>query len=116
MWLCFKNAFLSVVQDDKSERLLVRARLRDHLTTAFGETIEIAETPANDYRWRTWVSRAQLGEVLLRQVDALDYTNFKANVKDPDLHSLYLEFWFLHKQYQMRRHKKNSKATHTGDT
>jgi hypothetical protein len=110
MWLCFNDSFLSVVQDQNSDRLLVRARVRDHLTTVFGDGTEITETPANDYRWRTWVSRARLAEVLLREVENLHYDNFKASVKDPELHNLYLEFWFLHKQYQMKQHSKAAKA------
>jgi hypothetical protein len=52
-WLCFNDAFLSVVnhRDDKN-MLVVRDRRREHLTNVFGKDAQITVTPERDYKYR----------------------------------------------------------------
>ena len=101
MWICLNDAFLSVVADkDNPERLLVRARRKSDLTSALGEDVEVIENAASDYRWRTFVDRSAVKELLERRIDTLSYTNFKNSVKSHDLHDTYMEFWHTHRRYQ----------------
>jgi len=101
MWLCFNDGFLSVVADkDNPTRLLVRARRKQDLLNAVGKETEILETPDGDYRWRTFIGRADFKAIVGRRIDKIDYTNFKNSVKGHDLHELYLDFWTRHRRYQ----------------
>ena len=52
-WLCFNDAFLSVVnhRDDK-DLLVVRVRRREHLVNVFGKDTQITVTPERDYKYR----------------------------------------------------------------
>lgn len=100
MWICLNDGFVSIVQvHDQPERLLVRARRREHLraflngapdhTKAFLKGAKIATTPGHDYRFRVVLPRGVVAELLAARVLAIDYGNFKDSVKEPKLHHLY---------------------------
>lgn len=100
MWICFNDAFVSVVASDKDPKvLMVRARAHDHLTNLFG-THKIHVTPDNDYRYRVYCDKGTWQNIVDARIQNIDYTNFKNSVKNKKLHDLYLEFWFLHMIYQ----------------
>lgn len=100
MWICLNNAFLSVVQSDDPEFLMVRARARNHLVAVFGKCERIIETTHNDYRWRVIVPRHKFAALVADLVVQIDYGNFKSSVKNDKLHNLYLAFWRLHCAFQ----------------
>ena len=103
MWLCFNDGFLSVVVDKKDPaRLMVRSRRRADLVAVVGADAEIIETPNNDYRWRSFVSREQFAKIVADRVSRIDYSNFKNSVSDHDLHELYMDVWSLHYRYGQR--------------
>ena len=64
-WLCFNDAFLSVVnhRDDKN-MLVVRARRREHLTNVFGKDAQITVTPERDYKYRVIAERKKVAEIV----------------------------------------------------
>ena len=98
MWICFNDAFVSIVKDrQKKGNLLVRARKRGHLRV-FGGTP--AHTPKRDYHWRVSLPRAVVAEILFIQVSSIDYDNFKDSVGDKALHDMYAIWWNDHYQYQ----------------
>lgn len=100
MWLCFSDAFLSVVRDkDDFEVLKVRARKRAHLATHFPHHRILRDDRA-DYRYRVIASRHDVTRLLIRSIASLDYTNFKNSVKDRELHDLYALWWGDHRAYQ----------------
>lgn len=100
MWICFRDGFISAVQDrDSPEALVVRARNPRHLECLF-PTLEIIMSPDADYACRVYVSKAEFGALLTRKSAAIDYPNFKSSVVDRRLHQLYAEFWRLHLRYQ----------------
>jgi hypothetical protein len=100
MWICFSDAFVSIVQDrDNPNRLMVRARARKHLAALF-PTATVIETLAADYRWRVIVSRDQVTKLLADRIADLTYTNFKHTVSDRRLHDLYLNWWSDHRRLQ----------------
>lgn len=100
MWICFKEGFVSAVQDQYNpDSLVVRARNLRHLEALFPDH-EIVMSPDRDYACRVYVSKAEFSALLARKSAAIDYPNFKASVVDRRLHQLYAEFWRLHLRYQ----------------
>ena len=68
------------------DRLMIRARVRDHLEglqRRFPEQlaeIAISETPDTDYRYRMFVDKAVWTPVLVGLAEEMDYDNFKSEV------------------------------------
>jgi len=103
MWLCGTNFFISMVKDrEDPTKLMVRARRKIDLVRAFGIENEIIETPKNDYRWRAFIKRSVIKDMINARIDGLDYTNFKKSVTDEDLHDMYNQFWMEHYGYGQR--------------
>jgi hypothetical protein len=91
MWVFLSDAMLSIVEDrDDARRLLVRARLPGDLERVF-ITAEVVETPVADYRYRASILRSEVAEAMDREVEAIDYDNFKDSVDDADRHRAYLQ-------------------------
>ena len=100
MWLFTKYGFYSVVcarQDDggygqpiDEDRLMVRARLRQHLETlqtrfpaVLGDA-EILAFPGSDYAFRIFVPKAAWVKVAAEFAGEIAYDNFKAEVARGD--------------------------------
>lgn len=102
MWLFTTEGFLSVVADRSApagERLLVRARRREHLETLLPQ-LQPFQLSGSDYAWRAWCNRDDLRALLMAQVDNLHYTNFKAAVRDRPYHDACLNVWQAMHRYQ----------------
>lgn len=100
MWICFREGFVSAVQNrDNPEDLVVRARNLRHLEALFPYH-EIVMSPDADYACRVHVSKIEFGGLVTRKSAAINYSNFKTSVLDRRLHQLYAEFWHLHLRYQ----------------
>src|SRR5690348_1844856 len=106
MWLLTPDGFFSIVQKTDEEDLCVRARdaadldrLRSRYLPTLNKTLE---THGGDYRYRAWVSREALAEVMVAIVRDLDYSNFKNEVarRDPERAHLYGEVWSVLGQIQ----------------
>jgi len=81
MWLFTKNSFISIVQHrEQLDDVLVRARVKKHLTRLFSEKAnEIFEDAEADYRWRLLISKQELADRIAAYIlQDLDYDNFKA--------------------------------------
>jgi hypothetical protein len=101
MWLCFNNAFVSAVADrNDPNRLVARARRREHLVNLFGGDVDIIESTNSDYKYRVFVGRRVLADLAHKTLMSLSYDNFKDSVEDDDLHDLYADFWELHHEIQ----------------
>lgn len=100
MWLCLNNAFYSVVRDNTTEDdLLLRARRATDIE--FASTMlengadRIVHTPKNDYQFRIKITKDELKMFLAKQVDLIDYSNFKNSVVDKSLGNMYNRIWGL---------------------
>lgn len=117
MWIALNTGFLSVVHlKDSPNCLLVRARVRAHLKTFLGKhRAEITDTPRNDYRWRTVLSRGEFTRLMADQIAGIGYSNFKDSVKDKALHNMYLKWWMDHRALQLsgRARKRNRRGRQT---
>ena len=103
MWLFTNQGFISVVADRENPEtgnLLVRSRDRDHLENLFPNAEIFSKTPS-DYRWRAWISRDDVSQLMLAQVQNLNYTNFKNSIPDDKYHDACLDVWHVvHSNYQ----------------
>lgn len=97
MWIFTKYGFFSVVcarqgsgdsgQAVDPDRMMVRARVRDHLESLkdrfpdqLGEC-EIHDSTNTDYAFRLFVDKTAWSQVLAELADETDYDNFKDEVK-----------------------------------
>ncbi len=101
MWVFFPNSFVSIVDkgDPSGNSLLVRARRQGEIEAIFPDAI-VVEGGGTDYRYRARINRE---EVALRMADAIrdiDFSNFKATVKDRARHDAYMGVWRVMNDYQ----------------
>lgn len=93
MWIFLKDSFLSVVAHrDDPDTLLVRARKKGDIKQVFPEATE-QHTPCADYSYRAAIPRARVAEILAEQANAINYDNFKNQVKNNARHEAYFECW-----------------------
>jgi hypothetical protein len=115
VWVFLNNAFLSVVQcegEREQNWLMIRARLRGDIQTIF-PSAKVTSNSARDYRWRAKVRRDEFAAAMRRAVEAIDYPNFKASVRDHQRHDTYLRVWGVMKNAQdeqARRERARTKA------
>lgn len=96
MWLFTKYGFYSAVcarkgdgshtQPADPERIMVRARVRDHLEALkerFSDVLancEIKEFPGADYAFRIFIPKSSWSRLLVDLAEEIDYDNFKNEV------------------------------------
>jgi len=92
MWVVTNKGFLSVVAKDASGRasgagadgqVSVRFRRPKDAAALFPEH-EVVETPHGDYGFRVFATRAEVAAVLVAEVEALVYGNFKDSIPVAD--------------------------------
>lgn len=112
MWICLNDAFLSIValplEADKPDFLSVRARVKGDLERVFGD-VRVTHTPLADYAYRAEVFFGDVMDVIGARIQAIDYTNFKASVKEKDRHDAYLRCWVAMRDLQEKRLTKRKK-------
>lgn len=96
MWLVLKDGFLSVVHKDCApDELLVRARVRSHITNYFPKA-KITRTPGNDYLFRARVKRFEVADVVADYiVNDINEGNFKNSIEDDKLHRVCSRVWHV---------------------
>jgi len=100
MWICLNNAFLSIVRKDgKPNELCVRARRKKHINNVFPNA-KVIKTPSNDYMYRTYIDAAEVAEAIKKEIEGIQYKNFKNTVEEHDLHTVYAGFWTIMYNYQ----------------
>lgn len=97
MWICLNDAFLSIVNKD-SERgsLLVRARRKGDIERIFGTIcpdLKVSRDVNADYLYRASIPTEKIIEAMEGEVRRIVYPNFKASVKEDDLHNAYMRVW-----------------------
>jgi hypothetical protein len=93
MWIFLNDAFISIVQHPEIKNMLVvRARLKGDLEALFPKA-KIEETPMRDYRFRTFLKKVVVGQMLFDRTLSLDYGNFKGSVPYGPRHDAYLRVW-----------------------
>ena len=111
MWIFTNTSFLSIVGNETSpekEELLVRGRIKGDIEHLFPES-QIDMHEDRDYRYRTWVPRNRVGEVLGKCSEQIDYSNFKNSISKNDLERgrAYMEVWQSMFRYMNRQHSRD---------
>ena len=84
MWFFTKHGFVSIVQHrDDPAVFLVRSRNVRPLAALWPD-YKIHELGLADYRYRIFVPRLGVSEVVMDLLDGLDYPNFKSACTDDD--------------------------------
>lgn len=101
MWIFLSDSFLSIVDkgDPTGKTLLVRARRRGDIEAVFPEAV-IIENAGTDYRYRARIGRNQVADVVARQVENIQYGNFKSTVRDDGRHRAYMDTWQAMMRFQ----------------
>lgn len=102
MWVFFNNAFLSIVADRNSDRLLVRARIAGDIERVF-PGVKVTEGGGTDYRFRAWIDWETVAARLYQEAMNIAYGNFKGSVEDDERHDVYLKVWGTLVDYQRRQ-------------
>ncbi len=113
MWLVTTTGFYSVVEkpgDRHAGTLTVRARARADLealrSASLPELGEIEEDGGADYRFRARAPRKAVAGAISRQIEGIDYDNFKSAIGERQGHAradVYHEVWRALFQIQTRQ-------------
>jgi hypothetical protein len=104
MWIMMNKSFVSAVQDrNNADQLCVRARIKGDLEELFGPDIQVLETYDSDYRYRTFLPKSTVAETVAKNIQNIEYDNFKSSVDDHDRHNAYLDVWTAMYRYQHRQ-------------
>jgi hypothetical protein len=95
MWLCFNDAYLSIVDKDcKRDEVMVRARRRGDIQRVFPDA-RVTEYTKSDYLFRAPIKRVDVIKAFIARIMGLDYSNFKDSVLEDDLHDAYMRIWYV---------------------
>lgn len=97
MWIYTQNGFYSIVEDrDDPDRLLVRARVKGDIERLWPKS-KVTEDAGSDYAFRARLSRNAVQKVLVSEIKAIDYDNFKQRIgdKDPEREHWYHKVWSM---------------------
>lgn len=113
MWIYTRDGFASVRASAlNKDNVVLRFRTRRHAenyANACGAD-RIQESHDTDYRYRIEVSRRVFSGVMAREIEGLDYPNFKAAVSatgDGDYVSALHQTWVIHYDLQQAEREKN---------
>ena len=95
MWIVLNKSFLSIVKNRNNEnQLLVRARVKGDIEKVF-EDADVFEDMNADYKYRSYISRENVANVISYELLKIDYDNFKSSVSKNDLDRshAYMNVW-----------------------
>ena len=95
MWIVLNKSFLSIVKNRNNEnQLLIRARVKGDIEKVF-EDADVFEDQKADYKYRSYIDREIVANVISNELLNIDYDNFKNSVsKDEfDRANAYMNVW-----------------------
>jgi len=95
MWIVLNKSFLSIVKNRNNENeLLVRARVRGDIERVF-EDADVFEDDKADYKYRSYISREKVANVISNELSNINYDNFKNSVSKDDFGraQAYMNVW-----------------------
>jgi hypothetical protein len=95
MWIVMNDSYVSIVEDRTNEQnVVVRARVREDLENLFAvNASDIIETDNSDYRFRLFLDRKFVADIVRQRIETIDYDNFKNSVKEPWRKQAYTKIW-----------------------
>lgn len=109
MWIYTRDGFASVRASATSpDNVVLRFRTAKH-AQAFADKLSeprrILVSEDTDYRYRFEASRRELASLMAREIELLDYPNFKAaaeETQDASYVTMLHEAWLAHYKMQLR--------------
>jgi len=95
MWIVLNKSFLSIVKNRNNEnQLLVRARVKGDIEKVF-EDADVFEDEKADYKYRSYIDREIVSNVISNELLNIDYDNFKNSVSKDELDraKAYMNVW-----------------------
>lgn len=95
MWIVLNKSFLSIVKNRNDEnKLLVRARLKGDIEKVF-ENADVFEDEKADYKYRSYIDREHVANVISNELLNIDYDNFKNSVSKNEYNraNAYMNVW-----------------------
>ena len=95
MWIVLNNSFLSIVKNRNNEnQLIVRARVKGDIEKIF-EDADVFEDENADYKYRSYIKKENVANVISNELLKIDYDNFKSSVSkdDIDRSHAYMNVW-----------------------
>jgi hypothetical protein len=129
MWIVTNKSYLSVVESSKDNtKFIVRARVKGDIESFFSDLeVDVIETENTDYRFRTFVDKEVFKSQILKEINNIDYSNFKDSVKDYERKTWYTKIWSIMygvqqqlyrssriKWWETHKHDKNFSTTSYG--
>lgn len=104
MWIAMNDSFVSVVEDQNDKtRVSVRARVKDDLISLFPSyQNNIITTDDSDYRFRLFLDKSFVSEVIAKRILNINYDNFKNSVKQKWRKEAYMQIWSVMFKIQSR--------------
>ena len=100
MWVFLPDSFISLVENSEDRStLLVRTRVRGHIEQNF-PTVTVFQKKDADYQFRSVVPRNVVADMMVDQVNSINYGNFKNSVHNDELHMAYQKVWSLMRTLQ----------------
>lgn len=107
MWIAMNDSFVSIVQDRKDRNsVVVRARVKEDLISLFPQQApDIIETDDSDYRFRLFLDKKLVADVVRQRVIGINYPNFKDSVKEGWRKQAYMKIWNVMYDVQAQKYK-----------
>lgn len=114
MWLATKFGFYSIVKSSENNSFMVRSRERKDLDNLKRNVLnfknrKIHFSEITDYKYRIFINKEELAELMLFISENVDYSNFKDKIKSSldqkDKLPYYSEIWGVMFDYQHRNDK-----------
>lgn len=103
MWVFLNDAFFSIIRPkDNDTKLLVRARFKGDINRIFPNAVE-SFTEHKDYAFRALIEESEVSEAIARNVQEINYYNFKDSVEEDWRHDTYADVWTVMWREQHRR-------------
>ncbi len=102
MWIFLNKSFLSIVAvKDKPDVLLVRGRIFGDIEYVFPEA-EVLTDLGSDYKYRAFLPRKLVKEIIALEIGKINYTNFKKSVNPYNRELAYFDVWARMIDYQLQ--------------
>jgi hypothetical protein len=95
MWIVLNKSFLSIVKNRNDKNtLLVRARVKGDINKVFQDA-DVFEDYNADYKYRSYVDRQVVANVISEELMNINYDNFKSSVSKDDIirKNAYMNVW-----------------------
>ena len=98
MWIAHsaegRGGWISIVAHrNRPGHLMVRARVRDHITSMWPDAEVYTLDVPHDYQYRADILREDVAEAMRVCTENIDYSDYKSSISDSDLYDALVKIW-----------------------